>query len=445
MELLLPRLDPKRLVRHAVEVIRAGGRINYLRWELNGRLQFGHSKTPEGLRTGPSPGGIHTRMEGGPGKLPPSAYAMAHAVWLLERRLDAETDEPNIVETRVTPQLIRTYHGQDHAMLIAAHLGGPDMERFLRRQDWSAPAEPTGHNRMYLGGGEHTNRWLYLLAHLTGEAGEEFRVRHYTNLAGLADKLVDQGHDEIPGFLFLDLNLGERSPAARYWTRFLHRAESWKRRGPGKCMEYLVRMEPVPEVDDYAESWRQTVDYGDFWEDDTRRALRRLPPAKQREVLEALIQQMERDLERASEEDRPEVKRVLREFREALHKVTDETFAPHWMDILREEERGRERYLESAPRWLIHQRPEHPLVRMLAGAEDPELRAIVPPVLASHPTPEYCEMLQELLEDADPAVRKAAQKGRAEIKALKARPLSDLTMPEPLPPKHSVHTVFTFP
>ena len=422
VELLVPRLDPERLARQAVEVIRRGGRINYLRWELSGRLHFGHSARSDGLRTGANQ--IHYRTEGGPGELPPSGYAVAHAVWLL----DARQASPDIVEMRVVPQIIRTYHGQDHAMLAAAHLGGPVVEEFLTRQDWRAPVEPGGENHMWLGGSGDVNRWLYLLAHLMGDPGAKFRTDHYGEIAELADKLTDKWHEELPDFLFTDLDRGKRSPAARYWPRFLHRAGELGYHGPGQCMEYLVRMEPLSGVEQYVDAWRQTVDYGDFTPDGALRQLRRLPPAKQREVLNALIEQVETDLKQAADGDRGDY--ALRKLRSALHEVTDETFARRWMGILREDARNRERYLESVTRWLSHDRPEHPLVRMLARAEAPELRAMVPPVLASHPSPEHRDLLENLLEDPDPAVRRSAEKAQSEIEALRTRPLIELAMPD---------------
>jgi len=70
--------------------------------------------------------------------------------------------------------------------------------------------------------------------------------------------------------------------------------------------------------------------------------------------------------------------------------------------------------------WLEHTRPDHPLVAMLAGADQPKLRLLVMGALREHPTPEHRQMLDKLLNDADPAVRTAAEEVAERLKALEA-------------------------
>jgi HEAT repeat protein len=70
--------------------------------------------------------------------------------------------------------------------------------------------------------------------------------------------------------------------------------------------------------------------------------------------------------------------------------------------------------------WLEHTRPDHPLVAMLAGADQPRLRLLALGALREHPTSENRQILARLLDDADPTVRTAAEEVAERLKGLAA-------------------------
>lgn len=62
-------------------------------------------------------------------------------------------------------------------------------------------------------------------------------------------------------------------------------------------------------------------------------------------------------------------------------------------------------------------------LKKLAAAEDPELRKLVLTPIEKRPTPERCELLRNLLEDPDDAVRAEAEKLNNQLKTLREQPL----------------------
>ena len=69
--------------------------------------------------------------------------------------------------------------------------------------------------------------------------------------------------------------------------------------------------------------------------------------------------------------------------------------------------------------WLENSEPDHPLVKMLADAREPELRLLVAGALREHPTPVNRKLLQKLLQDDSEQVREAARRVEAELTKLR--------------------------
>lgn len=281
VELLVPRLDPDRLVRRAEEILRSGAARNdrgYSSGQAHGRGQF---STAANERFGQG------------GGVAPSVYAVAHAVWRLSESIDSR--RPNLVQERVVPALLREAPGDDTAIELAMRLGGPEIERFLLRQDWHrtvAWPDPDARNVF----GQSVNKWMYYLAQLRGPVGQRFLQENTQTIMDMADTLVGvPSHLDNCGFLFLDLDMGQNSLAARYWPRFRAKAATIKSPEPLEfCFKYLVRMGPAATTDMFVDVWR-TTDRGSGFPFGLN-ALDDLPPARRKVVAEALAAECEKEL-----------------------------------------------------------------------------------------------------------------------------------------------------
>lgn len=281
VELLVPRLDPAQLVRRAEEILHSGivhGDRGYNYGRAHGRRQF---STVADQQFG---------KDGGPA---PSVYAVAHAVWRLSESLGKR--RPNLVQERIVPAMLREAPGDDLAIELAVRLGGPVIERFLLRQDWRSTAQWPDANARYVFG-RSVNKWLYYLAQLPGPVGRRLRQENAAAIMDMADTL-----DEVPshldncGFLFLDLDMGKDSLAARYWPRFRSKAAVTFPEPLEPCMKYLVRMGPVATTEMFVDVWRSTARGPGF--PFGIGALDDLPPARRKEVVEALAAQCEKELQ----------------------------------------------------------------------------------------------------------------------------------------------------
>jgi hypothetical protein len=282
VELLVPRLDPDRLVRRAEETLHSGiahGNRGYNYGQAHGRGQF---STMADERYGKG------------GGLAPSVYAVAHAVWQLSESMGNR--QPNLVQERLVPALLREAPSDDLATELAARLGGPQIERFLLRQNWRGTAPWPDANARYVFG-RSVNKWLYYLAQLPSSTGRRFRQENAAAIMDMADTLVEvPSHGDNCGFLFLDLDMGKDSLAARYWPRFRAKAAAITSPEPlESCLKYLVRMGPAATTEMFVEVWRSTARGPGF--PFGIGALDDLPPARRKEVAEALATQCEKELQ----------------------------------------------------------------------------------------------------------------------------------------------------
>jgi hypothetical protein len=154
--------------------------------------------------------------------------------------------------------------------------------------------------------------------------------------------------------MFLDLDRGSQSPAMRFWPRFqeIVDAEARKSRtlydnynrevklhvGLIWRWSYLIKMEPVSTVGMYVDSWHKSPVDAEHLRGNPLTStyigqyqtylspfeeLRRLPKAKRKEVVEALIREVERDasnlIGQSEKDDQNELqKRAIRTLRSLL-------------------------------------------------------------------------------------------------------------------------------
>lgn len=411
VELITDRLDAELLVKKAVKLIQSTRFWGWRSWTLNGRPQFRAIHRPQELN-----------------RLQVSGYVVAHAVWMLDESLDAKDDsKPNIVEREVVPAVICWHHERMPAMRLAASLGGPSIERFLLRQNWRTDASKLPfRQRMHLQG-EDANAWLFLLANLRGPVGRKFRRQHASRLMDMADNGDIESIEDYRllgqnpfGFVFIDKDL-----ALKYWPRFKARTLSEHSSRTLKLQfHYLANMEPHCEVQMYVDAWRSfSYDYSSYQE--ALQVLDRLPDEKREKVILALEQQIRQDVSNIQgwSEDEDSLRDYL------LREIKYSHWTPDMeaQDIFANLTSHTDQYkAEGIAAWLEHAAPDHPLVKMLAGSDQPQLRLLVTPAIQSHPTPQNRQILEKLLNDGDEAVKFAAMTARHELEALAAIPVDQL-------------------
>ncbi len=439
VELLTPRLDPDALVCLARRIIQSTSIYSWETWQMNDRAQFGATVVLGGFvgfRTGANQMRSTGFSAGGRGdeRLSPGDYAVAHALWMLDRALDARDDAPpNIVEQELVPAFIARNYDNVNLLRIAVPIGGPAIERCLLRQDWRADPEdlPWGHQlRIH---GSLVNGWLHLLANLQSPTGRQFRQENQSRLLEMVDRLNERSFLSLGErgfeFLFLDLDLGANSLALRYWPRFKEAATHEKHDALSLQYQYLARMEPLSTVDMYVQCWKEfRGDETGFYEALDSLAKSSVPYHKRQEIHAALADQIQRNVKNVEAPYQPDERSVRRNLllhlEEKLLPITDEARAA---GLLAELQAGSPRYKpENVAAWLTQGAPAHPLVGMLADANAPSLRLLVMGALREHPTPANQALLQKLLHDGDAQVRGAAQTVAAALTTLKETPATQL-------------------
>ena len=414
VEILTSKINPDQLVNKAIDIIRSNRSYGWTMWRLNGKVQFGMTYRPEGFLT-PSGDIIGGRSGKRSDNTKVSYYVIAHAVWKLDQLLDARDDShPNIVEQNVVPNLICWQYNNGTSLRLAAVLGGPSIEQFLYRHDWR------DYKKRLLGisfGGGFTNGALFLLANLKSSFGQKFRKENKSLLMNYADTIDIMwfGESGLFGqspfdFLFIDKEI-----ALEYWPKFKARTMSKNYDALKRQFRYLVNMEPLSTVDMYMQSWEgYSEDYSNFQE--ALGVLENLPQEKHDLVIEAIEESIKEDVSHIKGFKTLDVSDYL--LREIKNRFWSKIRTAR--DILKGLESNTGEYKPQAVSdWLEHDEPDHPLIKMLADANEPRLRLIVMGALRENPTPANRVILEKLLNDSDELVRSAAQKVALELEQLK--------------------------
>ena len=408
VELLVPNLDPERLINHAKRLIRQRKPYGYETQIEYGQFAFSY--------------GRNARFYGEK-YYPPSAYVVAHAIWKLHQWLDEKNHgQPNLVEVGIVPDLICWYGESPNspALQISTAFGGPVIDNFLLRHNWRLNGSTLPWSERWREHGNEVNGWLYLLAYLQDEAGKTFRKENMQRMTLLADELLSRpwmpGSD-LPAFLFDDLKSGNASLAVQYWPRYqsiCHIQEYDSLRAQWK---YLVKMDTLSTVQMYLDAWRNyTYDFS--WKTQALKELDPLPSPKRQAVIDALLQELR---------EHPTPANNWSGSVNGWHDYLMARLEDHASDdyitnkiIGQLQHDSSAQYLKMISPWLEHTtRPDHPLIPMLAKADNPMLRLAVMGALKFHPTPENRLILDRLRQDPDALVRTAAEKVWMELKTLR--------------------------
>jgi len=414
VELLVPKLPQELLVSKAVQLIRDWSVPGRASWHNNGRLQFGCPRSPQ---------------------FPASGFAVAHAVWMLDEQFRSTGEaEPNIIQQRIVPEIVRR-HGKDFdpgIMLLASHLGGPALDKYLLRQKWEAPPDPANHyNDFTYASSRPVNKWLYCLAYLDDDAGRRNRQQHAHLFMDLADALCE--NNPIMWSNDIDFIFSDPGLAKDYWPRVFRLGPQSTNDQPLKTQwHYLAMMGDAATVEMFVEAWKgMRLSYIDYTF--ALGELDSLKPPLQRKVIDAIVRLVREDagnlvdvLKTCGRNDRESKDRVIADLEShdrAGARLSEANLL--WADLQKGPRTDQQSLRQNVPLWLAHTQPDSPLVAMLANADQPDLRLMVMGALQRYPIPRHQELLKKLLKDPDATVRAAAEKASGELQKLAARNPAD--------------------
>lgn len=369
--------------------------------------------------------------------LPGSISVIVHAIRLWDAKLNAESHrKPNIIEERISPAML-VWHD-------SLSFGGPVVERYLLRQ-YARESRIEGINLGYKDQkfhfGLNLNRWLYSLAHLDSPAGRDFRKRYRQQVLALADLLVESSfnHDKkFPEFLFLDPDQGKNSIAYEYWPKYCAAVESssylWDDKKLKRKWAYLAGLGSSATVDMNMDCWRQVTDLHELMGGNHLvEAVEAIPEEMRIQVARAILAELERRI--AAKRNRITSEKQATAFfdehdyvwalKRHLGGIGDEESLRWWVSKLKRRPYNDER--DRVVRILEGEKgPGHPLVKVLAREKNPELRLLVMGTLRNYPISENRDILNQLLNDPDEEVHKAAEQVAAELRAIEDMPFQRL-------------------
>lgn len=424
VELIAKHLDPERLVAEAECILKEAEEYSLVWWNAYGQTHFGIVTRPQGWNT--TGGTTHYGKSCGGQPLLPSAAVVAHAIWLSNEYLGAEQEKaPNIAQERLVPKLIRYGYRNDFLgsssaieLRMATTLGGPHIDRFLLRQNWSDEPSfdkaPEAHAWI---DGKTVNGWLYLIAQLRAPGGRMFRVEHGDALLQLAETLCGKSvnSDSLRSidFVFWDLDRGKESLAYRFWPRYREIARKTSPSALRTQWEYLVHIDPVSTPKMYVECMWENAGLPNILELPCG-ALDRLPDERRVLVVDALLAEVPRFAGPQGLEglDRDMIRKLEHAKLPKQYDVQDT------LKMLGTGEDDAKR--ENIAKWLEHTEPTSPVVAVLARHENPRFRSLVFGAIQEHPSPENRDILIALLNDPDESVRAKANETAQALEKLAA-------------------------
>lgn len=435
VDLLVPMLDPKQLVDHAIRLLNTASKID----PGSRSISIGRFAT---MQKDDEVVGDEIAL-----------WPIAHAVWRLDQLLDAEANEresastsmqislqplptaihpdlDNIVERRITPEIIKLSYGSEQRLDFAAILGGSAYESFLLRNDWDRPAGYyTNYDRNAGQAGYIVNRWFYKLLWLRSPLGQAFRSQHSREILRIYNNPVsdrsldsDKTPDELQ-FLFIDRNFANSRPslAMEFWPNINARLTKSRMRHmihqPPAVLsfkwDYLARLWPESTPEMFLSAYRE------FQESASRPEFIFFPGLPAVLNTEAQYQIMKTIL--AAEEKRIETlpgdpqrygepkyfgSQMLSELRSRLFWLPCESASRHLVDELNADPLHNS--WSQLRALLSNNRHNEDLLRMLVESGNPRMQLITLPAIERHPIPGRVEMLERLLAAESIEVRDAA-------------------------------------
>jgi hypothetical protein len=348
---------------------------------------------------------------------PASLSVTRHVLQLWDQKLDAETADPdNPIEKRITPALLI----HRHALELSSEFGGSTYEQYLLRhfrREQRVEGMALGPENYEYKVGLCLNKWLYHLVRLDTPVGRSFRRRHAAATTEMARLLLSSRHDHRkapPEFLFLDLDRGRSSLSFTFWPDYLpiaQDASGWEHDKLKLRLAYLARLGDLATEAMYRECWQQ-VDLKRLNQTDMFVQILDVVPARQKLFMARHILD---DIQ-----NREVVNKVIaiRTLTFLLAQCGDEPAVREFHDMTAS--RPYEDYVK--PFVDSDLALNHPFIKVLARHNNPNMRKAILPLIRKYLIPEYRELLNGLLSDADPNVKRLAHETFAELDRISKLP-----------------------
>jgi len=365
--------------------------------------------------------------------VPASMSAIRHVLQLWDRKLDAENADPdNPIEKAITPAILIYRPDLD----LASEFGGYVYEQYLLRhyrREQRVEGRELGPENFEFEGGLFLNKWLWRLVRLNTPAGQSFRSRNPIVTEKMARLLLNTRFEdarEPPGFLFLDLDRGQRGLAFTFWKEYILTSEDafgreidrFKRR-----LLYLAHLGNLATDVMYKECWRH-VSFEDLFSPEGLGETLNVAPTDRKIFMAHYILD---DIQKEGIDNRDKVNAIrglklflaregdeqaLQEFQEkTTSKTSQDDYARYF------ECKEYVRYFVNSPVAL-----NHPFIKVLSRHENPDMRTTVLPLIRKYPTPEHCRMLGDLRIDLDANVKQLAEETFTELERIRELPLTAL-------------------
>jgi len=438
VEILAKQLDPDQLVREGGRVIAQTRGGVFVQWRLAGQMQFGTADITDKLSflgmnqdgTDGSNQPTYTGTGGAYGMmLSPGGLVIAQS---LVEMWKAGIGHQQI-QSEIGPDLLAWHYDSTltFPLVLAANIGGPEVDEFLLAQPWQRNVTFRDQGMTVFGanGSDEINRWLYLLTWLNDEAGQKFHREHAPEIREMAGKLLDGGM-----FMWdsnhLDFLLQDHDFAWGLWPQF--RAAIKKRESdPWEVirLEYTYLEKMNAPVSAFIDLWKEERP-GPQEADQAFGVLRfETPTERARPIAAGLLNFFQRDphaMDQIPEENRKYLMAALRKTVNPEEAFMADVNAyvpadPHW-PLTREFWRHKYEAI-----WLGGPGGLSPVVEQLANAPEPALRLLSLSAIRGTPVASNRKSLQKLLSDPDATVQSEARTVDAELQALAAQPVDELT------------------
>ncbi len=442
VDLLVPILNPEQLVEHAVALLYSTSKLDV------GDYSFGDGRFRT-LEGGDSVRGDEVGL-----------WPIAQAIWRLDQRLDAEAEkkavtsdpaeiskrglfaaihpeEDNIVEQRITPQIMKLSYGNNQRLAYAALLGGSSYEEFLLRNDWRRIATEGGGDDVDLGHSQnYVNGWFHKLLWLRSPLGTAFRDQQSDAILkycrnGLSEfSMMTASFPKELDFVFWDCQFSKRHPslAMRFWPELDGRVKaqpSYSREQTLKMRwDYLTRLWPESTPEMFQSALRDATSLNEHLNIPNMPDV--LSADAQFQILEMLLESesvrfkgLPADATSSSGGPKYFGKQVLLQLRNQIFGLPCEVAGQKLVGELNLD--PKHEYWGMLPSFLSNNRQNEDLLRLLVESGNPRMQLITLPAIEHHPIPGRVELLERLLAAEAVDVRDAASVVMQRLEKLRNR------------------------
>ena len=421
VEQLLDKLNPEQVVaageKRLAQMISSDAMTSGWSWRVQGGKRF--FGTAAGFESATNT---------------PADFVLAHALWRLDEKWDAQPSADNPVEARITPLLLRLSYRNSTTRSLAALLGGSAYDQFQQRRqrtvqgfDTRDPMKPTEWVEM-----QQVDKDFWEALNDPGPVGADFRRRRLEQIRGLADMLLAKSNlmgAELPkwtGFLFLEVE-GSQSLAREFWPKFQAKvvgsASVWQKEG--LQWSYLSRIRPLPEVAEFVAAFPGTSD-GSAPFMNSELALSTLPDETKLRIALACLQKVQDKKSNTNPNQYSPIDQVVQQLNRFVAGIPLDAAAQATMAKLESKSHAAASIAGDLKQLATNGDLSNPMMERLAASPNAEHRRWVILQIRQRPSPANRAFLDRLLQDDHRDVRQDAENVAAELQALRQQPFPAL-------------------